>query len=55
MSPRRRNGQRGLWEVLQFGDLEPEKQMDPRLRRIDEVLEDAEADDSATGTKQLPL
>src|ERR1700679_1592579 len=37
---RRRNGQRGLWEVLQFGDLEPEKQMDPRLRRIDEVLKD---------------
>ncbi len=37
---RRRNGQRGLWEVLQFGDLEPEKQMDPRLRRIDEVLSD---------------
>src|SRR5271165_5878232 len=37
---RRRNGQRGLWEVLQFGDLEPEKQMDPRLRRIDEVLND---------------
>lgn len=37
---RRRNGQRGLWEVLQFGDLEPEKQMDPRLRRIDEALQD---------------
>jgi hypothetical protein len=37
---RRRNGQRGLWEVLRFGDLEPEKQMDPRLRRIDEVLKD---------------
>ena len=37
---RRRNGQRGLWEMLQFGDLEPEKQMDPRLRRIDEVLND---------------
>ena len=37
---RRRNGQRGLWEVLQFGDLEPEKQMDPRLRCIDEVLKD---------------
>jgi transposase, IS5 family len=37
---RRCNGQRGLWEVLRFGDLEPEKQMDPRLRRIDEVLDD---------------
>jgi IS5 family transposase len=37
---RRRNGQRGLWEVLRFGDLEPQKQMDPRLRRIDEVLDD---------------
>ncbi|MGA7123626.1 MAG: ISNCY family transposase [Polyangiaceae bacterium] len=37
---RRRNGQRGLWEALRFGDLEPEKQMDPRLRRIDEVLKD---------------
>ena len=39
---RRRNGQRGLWEVLQFGDLQPEKQMDPRLRRIDEALDDEE-------------
>jgi hypothetical protein len=37
---RRRNGQRGLWEILQFGDLEPKKQMDPRLRRIDDVLDD---------------
>jgi IS5 family transposase len=37
---RRRNGQRGLWEVLQFGDLDPQKQMDPRLSRIDEVLND---------------
>lgn len=37
---RRRNGQRGLWDVLRFGDLEPEKQMDPRLRRIDEALDD---------------
>jgi IS5 family transposase len=37
---RRRNGQRGLWEVLQFGDLEPAKQMDPRLRHIDDVLKD---------------
>jgi transposase, IS5 family len=37
---RRRNGQRGLWEILQFGDLRPEKQMDPRLRRIDELLDD---------------
>lgn len=37
---RRRNGQRGLWDVLRFGDLEPEKQMDPRLRRIDEALND---------------
>ena len=37
---RRRNGQRGLWEALRFGDLEPEKQMDPRLRRIDEVLKE---------------
>ena len=37
---RRRNGQRGLWEVLQFGDLQPEKQMDPRLRRIDVLLDD---------------
>jgi len=39
---RRRNGQRGLWEVLQFGDLDPKKQMDPRLRRIDELLDDEE-------------
>jgi IS5 family transposase len=39
---RRRNRQRGLWEVLQFGDLDPIKQMDPRLRRIDEVLDDEE-------------
>src|ERR1700678_871814 len=37
---RRRNGQCGLWAVLQFGDLEPEKQMAPRLRRIGEVLKD---------------
>lgn len=37
---RRRNGQRGLWETLQFGDLDPKKQMDPRLRRIDQVLDD---------------
>jgi IS5 family transposase len=37
---RRRNGQRGLWDVLRFGDLEPAKQMDPRLRRIDELLGD---------------
>jgi IS5 family transposase len=37
---RRRNGQRGLWELLQFGDLQPEKQMEPRLRRIDELLDD---------------
>jgi IS5 family transposase len=37
---RRRNGQRGLWETLQFGDLDPEKQMDPRLRRIDTLLDD---------------
>jgi IS5 family transposase len=37
---RRRNGQRGLWDVLRFGDLEPEKQMDPRLRRIDVLLDD---------------
>src|SRR5260370_14461667 len=37
---RRRNGQRGLWDLLRFGDLEPEKQMDPRLRRIDDVLKD---------------
>jgi IS5 family transposase len=37
---RRRNGQRGLWDVLRFGDLEPEKQMDPRLRRIDALLDD---------------
>ncbi len=39
---RRRNRQRGLWEVLQFGDFDPNKQMDPRLRRIDEVLDDEE-------------
>jgi IS5 family transposase len=39
---RRRNGQRGLWDVLRFGDLEPEKQMDPRLRRIDKLLDDEE-------------
>lgn len=37
---RRRNGQRGLWDVLRFGDLDPDKQMDPRLRRIDELLDD---------------
>jgi IS5 family transposase len=43
---RRRNGQRGLWEVLQFGDLEPEKQMDPRLRRIDELLDDEQVVES---------
>jgi hypothetical protein len=36
----RRNGQRGLWDVLRFGDLEPEKQMDPRLRRIDGAIND---------------
>ena len=37
---RRRDGQRGLWDVLQFGDLDPVKQMDGQLRRIDEALED---------------
>src|SRR5438477_12696015 len=37
---RRRNGQGGHWETLQFGDLDPQKQMDPRLRRIDDLLDD---------------
>jgi IS5 family transposase len=32
--------------VLRFGDLEPEKQMEPRLRRIDEVLNDEALVDS---------
>jgi len=40
MIRRRSNGQRGLWELLEFGDLHPEKRMDPRLRRIDELLND---------------
>lgn len=37
---RRKNGQLGLWQILQFGDLRPENQMDPRLRRIDDALDD---------------
>lgn len=39
---RRRNAQRGLWDAVLFGAPDPEKLMDPTLRRIDELLEDDE-------------
>jgi IS5 family transposase len=37
---RRRNGQRGLWDAVLFGAPDPQKLMDPVLRRIDELLDD---------------
>ena len=43
---RRRNGQRGLWDAVLFGAPDPEKLMDPTLRRIDELLDDDELIDT---------
>jgi IS5 family transposase len=43
---RRRNGQRGLWDAVLFGAPDPEKLMDPTLRRIDELLDDDEVIDT---------
>ena len=43
---RRRNGQRGLWDAVLFGAPDPEKLMDPALRRIDELLDDDEVIDT---------
>jgi IS5 family transposase len=43
---RRRNGQRGLWDAALFGAPDPEKLMDPALRRIDELLDDDELIDT---------
>lgn len=37
---RRRNGQRGLWDAVLFGAPDPQKLMDPVLRRIDALLDD---------------
>jgi len=43
---RRRNRQRGLWDAVLFGAPNPEKLMDPVLRRIDELLDDDELIDT---------
>src|ERR1700722_10156299 len=37
---RRRNGQRALWDAVLFGAPNPKELMEPKLRRIDELLED---------------
>jgi IS5 family transposase len=37
---RRRNGQRSLWSAVLFGAPDPRKLMEPKLRRIDELLDD---------------
>src|SRR5262249_41323100 len=37
---RRRNGQQALWDAVLFGAPNPEKLMDPVMKRIDEVLDD---------------
>jgi hypothetical protein len=36
----RRNGQRSLWDAVLFGAPDPRALMDPKLRRIDELLDD---------------
>jgi IS5 family transposase len=37
---RRRNGQRSLWDAVLFGAPDPRKLMEPKLRAIDELLND---------------
>lgn len=37
---RRRNGQRSLWDAVLFGAPDPRKLMEPRLRVVDELLND---------------
>src|SRR5580693_6343904 len=37
---RRRNGQRSLWDAVLFGAPDPRKLMEPKLRVVDELLED---------------
>lgn len=37
---RRSNGQRALWDAVLFGAPDPRELMEPRLRRIDELLDD---------------
>ena len=37
---RRRNGQRSLWDAVLFGAPDPRKLMEPKLRVVDEVLND---------------
>jgi IS5 family transposase len=37
---RRRNGQRALWDAVLFGAPNPKELMEPKLRRIDQLLED---------------
>jgi IS5 family transposase len=37
---RRRNGQRALWNAVLFGAPDPRELMEPKLRRIDELLDD---------------
>lgn len=37
---RRRNGQRSLWDAVLFGAPDPRTLMEPKLRRVDEVLDD---------------
>ncbi len=37
---RRRNGQRSLWDAVLFGAPDPRELMEPKLRRVDELLDD---------------
>ncbi len=37
---RRRNGQRSLWDAVLFGAPDPRKLMEPKLRVVDELLND---------------